>query len=762
MADADASGTSPGKVVLADLLKTHSPCVILIDELVAYLRQFEEGKAYTGGTWDSNLTFVQALTEAMKAAPNAVLLASLPESDQEAGSARGITALHTLEHYFGRVQAIWKPVGTEESFEIVRRRLFSEIRDGAAADAVCRAFADCYIEHGDALPGETQESRYHQRLCSAYPIHPEVFARLYEDWSSLQNFQRTRGVLKLMARVVHRLWQDNNQDPLLLPGSLPLYDRDVRTELTTYLGQGWDPVMEHDVDGERSEPADLDARDARFGAVQACRRVARTVFLGSAPGSVNQTARGVETSRVVLGCLQPGQQPHVYRDALGRLETRLTYLNKGQDRWWLDVRPNLRREMEERKKRFADTDVLDEIRTAMNRVMGPTSLGLHVFTPAADIPDEWSLRLVVLPPDQAWSRSGPNAARDAAVAILRMRGDQPRQKQNRLLFLAADADQVRHLKDTVRALLAWRSIESDEKELRVNLDSVQKRQVVQYREQTYETVLRLMRETFKWLVAPAQSPKRGGGMGDIEWEAYPLNPASTGLGKEIDRVCAENELVVTRWAPIHLHNLLVRWFWKEGTPDVAAQDVWQKTCQYLYFPRLGSSNVMRDTVSEGAPSNEYFGLATAREGDAYRGFSFGHTAAIYMDALLLIEPTAAEKYAARTQGSTSSTDPASAGGSAATAGGASSAAGASGSASAEKAAQPKRYYGVAELDPVKASLQFAKIQSELIGLFTANSATRVRIKVDIEAENPEGFDETTVRAGRENGKTLGLDSSNFE
>jgi predicted AAA+ superfamily ATPase len=765
VADADASGTSPGKDVLANLLKAHSPCVILIDELVAYLRQFEEGKSYTGGTWEANLTFVQALTEAMKAAPNAVLLASLPESDQEAGIGRGITALHTLEHYFGRVQAIWKPVGTEESFEIVRRRLFSEIRDSAAADAMCRAFADCYIEHADSLPGETQESRYHQRLCSAYPIHPEVFARLYEDWSSLQNFQRTRGVLKLMARVIHRLWQDNNQDPLLLPGSLPLYDRDVRTELTTYLGQGWDPVMEHDVDGDRSEPADLDARDPRFGAVQACRRAARTVFLGSAPGSVNQTARGIETSRVVLGCLQPGQQPHVYRDALGRLETRLTYLNKGNERWWLDVRPNLRREMEERKKRFADADVLDEIRTAMNRVMGPTSLGLHVFTPAADIPDEWSLRLVVLSPDQAWSRADSNAARDAAAAILRMRGDQPRQKQNRLLFLAAEADQVRHLKDTVRALLAWRSIESDGRELRMTLDNLQARQATQYREQTHETVLRLMRETFKWLVAPAQSPKRGGGMGDVEWEAYPLNPASPGLGREIDRVCAENELVVTQWAPVHLHNLLKRWFWKDDAPDVAAQDVWQKTCQYLYFPRLASSNVMRDTISEGAASREYFGLATAREGDEYRGFSFGKTAAIYMDALLLIEPAAATTYAARTQAATAGAEPASTSGTAATTGGgaADPAAGASGGGgTTATSTQPKRYYGVAELDPVKASLQFAKIQSELIGLFTANAATRVRIKVDIEAENPQGFDETTVRAGKENGKTLGLDSSSFE
>ena len=145
LAEADATGTNPGKDRLADLICRAGPCVILIDELVAYIRQFEEGKSLSGGSYDSNLTFVQALTEALKAAPQAVLLASLPESEREAGSARGVAALHALEHYFARIQAIWKPVSTEESFEIVRRRLFTEIREQDARDAVCRAFADWYV-----------------------------------------------------------------------------------------------------------------------------------------------------------------------------------------------------------------------------------------------------------------------------------------------------------------------------------------------------------------------------------------------------------------------------------------------------------------------------------------------------------------------------------------------------------------------------------------------------------------------------------------
>jgi predicted AAA+ superfamily ATPase len=126
--DADATGTSPGKDVLRELLAAYAPCVVLIDELVAYVRQFPEGQALSGGTYDTNLSFVQALTEAVKLVPTAIVLASLPESDVEAGGQRGVAALRALEKTFGRVQALWKPVATEEAFEIVRRRLFEPVR----------------------------------------------------------------------------------------------------------------------------------------------------------------------------------------------------------------------------------------------------------------------------------------------------------------------------------------------------------------------------------------------------------------------------------------------------------------------------------------------------------------------------------------------------------------------------------------------------------------------------------------------------------
>ena len=506
--DADLSGTSPGKDVLTQLIAEHAPCVILIDELVAYIRQFEDGKSFTGGTYDSNLTFVQALTEAMKAVPTAVLLASLPESDKEAGSQKGIHALAALSHYFGRVQALWKPVATEEAFEIVRRRLFTDISDQTALEAVCRAYADLYTANKGDFPPDTQDSHYFERLKQAYPIHPEVFDRLYEDWSSLDNFQRTRGVLKLMAKVIHRLWKDNNNDYLIQPASLPLYDAEARNEVIYYLQQGWDPVLEKDIDGERAATTEMDTTRPLFGTIHACRRLARTIFLGSAPdaGMVGGSKhhRGIELERILLDCAQPGQVIGHYQDALRAIvDGNLQYLNSASNRYWFDTRPNLRREMEARKRRFHDReDVFPFIQDKLRFAQGVFS-AVHVFTNSADIPDDWSLRLVILPPNTPFSKSGqattPATAIEHASEIVKNRGDQPRQKQNRLIFMAADADNVSRLKDQVRSVLAWRSIVSDVKEGRLNLDMLQGKQASKSLEDAKDALDRMVREAYKWL-----------------------------------------------------------------------------------------------------------------------------------------------------------------------------------------------------------------------------------------------------------------------
>jgi predicted AAA+ superfamily ATPase len=776
VAEADASGTSPGKAVLETLLARCAPCVILVDELVAYVRQFEEGKALSGGTFDSNLSFVQALTEALKAVPTAVLLASLPESDKEAGSQRGVKALEALSHYFGRVQALWKPVATEEAFEIVRRRLFASINDRLAMESICRRFADFYADNRDDFPQETQDSRYYERLVHAYPIHPEVFDRLYEDWSTLDNFQRTRGVLKLMAKAIHRLWKDGNNDPLIMPGSLPLYDADTRNEVIYYLPQGWDPVIERDVDGERAETTEIENKDTRFGSVQACRRSARAVFLGSAPSATNQLVRGLELERVMLGVIQPGQQIGLFKDALRRLTDRLHYLNHGNNRFWLDTRPNLRREMEERKRRFQDwEDVFPMIRERVQRSFASGVFGgIHVFTDSGDVPDDWALRLVVLPPDAAFSKSGQSLAIDRATEILKKRGDQPRFKQNRLIFLAADYDSVSRLKDHVRSYLAWRSIVADYRDNRIVLDNLMAKQADIALEQAEETVRRMIRETYKWIVAPMQEARPGKGLSELRWEHFQINPGAQNWSQEIEHVLKENELLIIEWAPIHLAKVLKDWFWKEDIKEANALNVWQQSCQQLYLPRLKDDTVFQTTMAAGAESRDFFGFAQGKENGRYIGFSYGKRTSLIMDgSLMLIEPFTAGAYleALRAAEDASRAKVATIGTDAVTTettdegdkprineptGGYPTGAGASGLAA------KTQFYGSIDLDPILAKKQFADLVDEVVQQFTLHPGVKVRIAIEIQAHSPVGFDDGLQRAVKENCDVLKFKNAEFE
>lgn len=772
--DSDAAGTSPGKGVLQELLTAYAPCVILIDELVAYVRQFPEGKTLSGGTYDSNLSFVHALTEAIKLVPNAIMLASLPESEVEAGSNRGIAALRALEKTFGRVQALWKPVATEEAFEIVRRRLFEPVRDSAARDAVCRAFADTYIAEGTKLPSETQERRYYERLTQAYPVHPEIFDRLYEDWTTIDGFQRTRGVLKLMAKVIYRLWKDGNKDLLILPGSLPLQDGSTRNELTYYLPVGWDAVIERDIDGDRAETTELENKEPRFGQVEAARRVARTLFLGSAPSSSptsKANIRGMDRARIVLGCLQPGQTSSVYSDALNRLADRLHYLNSSGDktldttRFWFDTRANLRREMEDRKRRFDEkTEVRGKIGDALNQsVVNATFFdGVHLFTPHADVPDDSALRLVVLPPESWYSREEARPATDAVLEWMQNNGTKPRHRQNRLLFLAADHGTIARLNDAARVALAWGSIVSDVEEGRLNIDRLQETQAKKELQTAKDVLPRAARECYKWLLCPVQETPQA----KPSVEAFPLNTTGSSVSRELERVATENELVITGWSPIHLRTKLKELYWKDDQPATLASTFWEDTLRYLYLPRLKNRDVLSQAIRAGAATKDFFGTAYGQSNCKYDGFKLGDAGIQIDDTLLLIEPHAAKLYEeaqtpAATPASPTGGDPGQPGRPIPTPG----TTGGNGSEVGKSTPipqAPKSFHGTVDVPPATAKMRLVQIADEIVSLLASDPNASVKVVVEISAEFPDGAKDTIKRAVSENANSLGLKSAEWE
>ncbi len=754
LSQSDKDGSSPGKEILADLFKRYAPCVVLIDEAVAYTRQFHEGKSYPGGTFESNMSFIQALTEAAAQPNPVVILASLPESEMELGGERGKLALKHIENVFGRIEAVWKPVSTEEGFEIVRRRLFGPVGNPDDRDSVCNAFFDLYAQHSDQYPSETSEHSYLKRLKDAYPIHPEVFDRLYGDWATLEKFHRTRGVLRLMAKVIHRLWIDGNQDLMIMPGTLPIYDTDVCNELLRYLPQGWEPVVEKEIDGPGASPTRLDEKVPVLGGVQAARRAARTVFLGSAPSVAAMRVRGVRKDRIHVGCVQPEQQSGHYDDALRRLSDQLHHLYSERGLYWYDTRPNLRREMEARASRFQIQEhLIPEIGARLRKlVKGKPFRGVHVFTPHTDIPDDTEIRLVILSPLECHRRKkADSGAASAAKGIQHQRGGQPRLNQNRLIYLAANEDSISHMWHEARRYLAWKSIVDDKEKL--NLDHHQTKEAIQNQNEASEKIETAVIQAYRWVLAPAQETKPRGGLTDLFFEEYSISAGWDNPIAAISKVLQENEVLIPVWNPIHLKTILEKWFWKEDKPEVCVMDVWEAFCRYPYLPRLSESQVLHATLSAGVQSQDFFAYASSKDADKYLGLLFGKSGQVYLDQKsLLIKPDAAKAYLDQVK----PPEPPKPDEKADTGG------------VGPKQPKPgtpktmKRFHGTVELDPINVGGASAKIAEEIIQHFTSVYGNEVKVTLEIQASSPDGFTESVQRAVQENANTLKFQLAEFE
>lgn len=159
------------------------------------------------------------------------------------------------------------------------------------------------------------------------------------------------GVLRLMAAVIHSLWEKGDRNPLILPSTIPMGDARVQFELTRYLADNWVPIIEKDVDGPSSLPLKIDREVPNLGKLHATRRVARTIFLGSAPTAA-AAHRGLEDRRVKLGCVMPGESAAVFGDALRRLASAATYLYQDGPRAWYATQPTVTKLADDRAEQL--------------------------------------------------------------------------------------------------------------------------------------------------------------------------------------------------------------------------------------------------------------------------------------------------------------------------------------------------------------------------------------------------------------------------
>ena len=596
-----------------DKLFAHiGPCVILMDELVMYLHNVE------ADVLGVNYAFIQALTESVRRSKNVVLVATLPESIPEAGGVKGAEILTTLAVRMGRIESIWNPLQTDESFEVVRRRLFGNEIDKNESSRTCEAFINMYKRNKRAFPQEVYEQYYLERMKVCYPIHPEIFERLHSDWSTIHDFQRTRGVLRLMAKCISRLYREDDRSPLILPANLPLDDSEFSSEFSKLLSGRWDPVF-MEAAGKSGRADLIDNKRSTFSANGgAARRIARTVFLGSCPG---RSILGIDTNRIRLGVAQPKQSISVYADALSEMTGNLYYFYVHDNRYYFHTEENLNKVAIDRINELDNSEInekiVDEIRDAVRQYKSTVIVCPEDLDGIRDLD---GLQLVILPPDKLLpSKKGENdTATPAALHILKEQANVTRINRNTLLFLAAKRNEINILKRYVREFLAWESITEGDRKI-PGLTGERKKQAIVSRQRAGESMHQAIPKTYNWAIAPIQFDAQR----DIE-----MSREKTGISDDGDIVKAAfdtfkgSQAVYEYYPPESLDRLLKEYIWSDRN-HISISDLWNMTAQYVYMPRLMNRSVLTRTIEEGVQGG-IFGYAThydAKQQD-YHGVCF--------------------------------------------------------------------------------------------------------------------------------------------
>jgi hypothetical protein len=484
-----------------EVLQAASPCLILLDELADYC--VGAAAVPVGGTSlaDQTVSFIQQLTESVQQVPGAVVVATLPASKYEvAQSEKGHETFVTLEKRFQRLGADVKPVADEEIYEVVRARLFESIAPESEPDypkKVAQVYQGMYAAHAGEVPSEAAKSTYREQLERAYPFHPLLIDALYTRWGSHPDFQRTRGVLRLLASIVGDLWkrrQGNTETQHVIQPCHVHWSVDaLQAALTRFWGPPYQSVAAADVIGDRSNAGIFDEErggDYRREAIG--RGLASAILLGSFGGQGGRS--GFSSKDLKLACARQGLNWNYADGALLELETRCFYLHTTTagslgKRYWFGTKPTLNKLVVQYRQQSAkenfEEEILEDLRAESQKGALAGATWRVIVNPAEDLPEQKSLTLLVLPPSLAWDENGgvKDAISERVKAISTRCGAKDRLYRNTLLFLVGTARGLSKLRQAHRERAAlegvradyWDQLDDEQKEdLKKRMDAVGK------------------------------------------------------------------------------------------------------------------------------------------------------------------------------------------------------------------------------------------------------------------------------------------------
>lgn len=653
VADSDQARAGASTHELTELLKAHTPCLVLLDEMLVYLNNALAIETHESSLASTTLTVIKNLAQAAAQVPGAAILATLTSSNlEDYAGISGTEMYERLSRVVGRSENIVTPVEGDDIFPILHRRLFASTGNEEHRRVVADAYGDHYDGLGDVLPSTFRERHYRDRLAHAYPFHPELVDLCTHRWGSLSGFQRTRGALRILAHTVKALWHGGHDAPLIHLGDLPLYDDAVRAEVLKFAGESYKSALNADIiRADSKAPQEDKRRGGQAGQLRLSRALATTAFANSF--SADRVV-GASAAQMMIGATRPGVSRGVLDDVRDALEGALWYMRLEGGRYRFTTEPNLNKVIVEREAAVHGHDV-DQLLNNAIRKASPNGHGfrvVHDVTEPSDLPDDGRLGLGVLAPNLRLGGDDENETLDTISHLLKTKGAGWRANLNAVVLTAGDANLLATARSTARTLAAMQGLLADRHRL-ARFNAEQKERLRKRASDAEDRLPQQVVMAYRHLLTLRDANGEG-----LKVDRSDLGPAKVGA-TITERVATHlqeaDRLITDQLAPAALLSQRFAILPQEHSA-VELDRLLSYFAQYPRLPKLTSEKVLSRALAAGAESGQ-FALSSGTSWDSDDAIIRFHESVesgeiLFQPGTWLVRASVAQTLLAKRQGTT--------------------------------------------------------------------------------------------------------------
>lgn len=610
---------APGGDVIRNFLPKERPSLILMDEVMNYV-----SRSRKSGLSNQLYDFLQNLSETARSEKNVVLVVSIPKSEVAEMTSEDEADYTRFKHLLNRLGKAMIISSESEISEIIRRRLFewdpkAVSQEGKVmlhkdAIEVCNEYADWLAENRAQIPNWFPADNARSIFASSYPFHPIVLSVFERKWQALPRFQKTRGILRLLALWVSKAYQDGykgaHKDALIGLGTAPLDDPLFRVAVFEQLGGETvlEGIVTTDICGKQDSFAiqmDKEATDA-IKQARLHRKVATTIFFESNGGVVRHEATMPE---IRLAVAEPGLEIGNIETVLEEMANSCYFLSVEKNRYRFSISPNLNKILADRLASVKSPEIDDCVRSEIQKVFAAGSGIERVFFPekSSQIPDRPALTFVVLPPERSLQED--KKLLSFIEGMTREYGTSARTFKSALVWCVPDSSS--NLRDDARKFLAWEAILDEKDELK--LDEVQRRQLAENLKKAERDFRESVWRTYKNIALLAKDNTiHTADLGLIHSSG---SPDGTIVGFILQRLRQDGD-VEKDVSP----NFITR-HWPPAFKEWSTKSLRDAFFASPLFPRLLNAEVIKDTIARGVSNGllAYVG----KKGSEYEPFVYG-------------------------------------------------------------------------------------------------------------------------------------------